>query len=182
MTITDGGDGVVRMLAGRPALERLGEVIERLPAADRRLAEQGVLAGVVIDGNHADLAQGDFLIRGIAGGDPESGAIAIGGHVRPGQVMQLQVRDHDSAHADLARALGDARAAMTRPPGGALVFSCNGRGTRMFPTPGHDALAVRDALGDIPVGGLFCNGEFGPVCGRAHVHGFTASIALFPAE
>jgi small ligand-binding sensory domain FIST len=49
----------------------------------------------------------------------------------------------------------------------------------MFPEPHHDALAVRDILGDIPVAGLFCNGEIGPVCGRTHMHGFTATMALF---
>jgi small ligand-binding sensory domain FIST len=34
-------------------------------------------------------------------------------------------------------------------------------------------------LGDVPVAGFFCGGEFGPVGGRNFVHGFTASIALF---
>jgi hypothetical protein len=43
--------------------------------------------------------------------------------------------------------------------GGALLFTCNGRGTRMFPEPHHDARAIADILGDIPVAGFFCNGE-----------------------
>ena len=179
MTITDGGDGVIRALAGRPALVRIREVINALPDADRRLVEQGVLAGVVIDENRPEYEQGDFLIRGILGGDPESGAIAVGEHVRVGQVMRLQVRDHESADADLHAALQAARATSGGRPGGALVFSCNGRGTHMFPEPHHDARAVQDVRGDIPVAGLFCNGEIGPVCGRAHLHGFTATMAIF---
>jgi len=179
MTITDGGQGIIRELAGRPALARLREVMDGLTDDDRRLVEHGVLAGVVIDENRPEYEQGDFLIRGIVGGDPDSGAIAVGEHVRIGQVMRLQVRDHESAHADLHAALQAARGEMPHPAGGALVFSCNGRGTHMFPTPHHDATAVQDVLGDIPVGGLFCNGEIGPVCGRTHMHGFTATMALF---
>ena len=33
--------------------------------------------------------------------------------------------------------------------------------------------------GDLALGGFFCNGEIGPVGGRAHLHGFTATIAVF---
>ena len=51
----------------------------------------------------------------------------------------------------------------------------------MFPIPDHDTRVVEEVLGAIPVAGLFCNGEIGPVAGRAHLHGFTATIALFTA-
>ncbi|MFM8829304.1 MAG: FIST C-terminal domain-containing protein [Actinomycetota bacterium] len=178
MTITACHDGVVEQLAGRPALERVRAVVEDLPPEDRALVDHGVLAGLVEDGNKPQLEQGDFLIRGILGGDPESGAIAVGERVRVGQVMRLQVRDHESADADLRRALADVPGGRA---GGALLFTCNGRGTRMFPAPHHDARAVADVLGDIPLAGLFCNGEIGPVGGRAHLHGFTATLAVFPA-
>ena len=180
MTITDGGQGIIRQLAGRPALERVREVIEALPADERRLVENGVLAGIVIDENRPEYEQGDFLIRGMMGGDPGTGAIAVGEHVRVGQVMRLQVRDHLSADADLRAALAAARGMTAGAPGGALLFSCNGRGTRLFPDPHHDALATADVFGEIPLSGLFCNGEIGPVCGRTHLHGFTAVMAIFP--
>jgi small ligand-binding sensory domain FIST len=176
MTITSCDGGVIQSLAGRPALTRLQEVIEALPPDERAMAEQGVLAGLVIDGNKPVLEQGDFLIRGIAGGDPQTGAVVVGEQVRVGQVMRLQVRDHASADADLRAVL----AAVPRDQaGGALLFTCNGRGTRMFPEPHHDARAIADVLGDIPVAGFFCNGEIGPVGGRAYLHGFTSTLAIF---
>jgi small ligand-binding sensory domain FIST len=62
----------------------------------------------------------------------------------------------------------------------ALVSTCNGRGRRLFGTPGHDAIVVGDLLGTSAVAGMFCAGELGPVGGRNAVHGFTASIAIFP--
>ncbi len=65
---------------------------------------------------------------------------------------------------------------------GALLFTCNGRGTRMFERSDHDAGALREILGDMPVAGFFAAGEIGPVAGKNFVHGFTASVAVFHAK
>ena len=65
-------------------------------------------------------------------------------------------------------------------PAGALLFTCNGRGTRMFSEPDHDARLVSSYLADAPMAGFFCAGELGPVGGQNYLHAFTASIALFP--
>lgn len=181
MTITAAEGTIIAELAGRPALERVREVVLGLSPDDRLLVEDGVLAGLVIHENRPDHGQGDFLVRGILGADPETGSIMVGEEVRVGQTVRLQVRDAGSAGDDLRQALGGVRSGMGNDrPGGALVFSCNGRGTRMFPAPHHDAEAVREVLGDIPVGGLFCNGEIGPVGGRTYLHAFTATLAVFP--
>jgi small ligand-binding sensory domain FIST len=105
----------------------------------------------------------------------------VGGEVEVGQAVQFHVRDADSADEDLRRALKRQAAALGgRPPAGALLFTCNGRGSRMFPEPDHDAGLLADALGQIAVAGFFCAGEIGPVGGRNFLHTFTASAALFP--
>ncbi|MHB8631890.1 MAG: FIST C-terminal domain-containing protein, partial [Candidatus Limnocylindria bacterium] len=65
---------------------------------------------------------------------------------------------------------------------GALLFSCNGRGSALFGQPDHDVGAVRRAFGDVPVAGFFAAGEMGPVAGKNFLHGFTASILLFRGE
>ncbi|MCP3696817.1 MAG: hypothetical protein GY917_31765, partial [Planctomycetaceae bacterium] len=65
--------------------------------------------------------------------------------------------------------------------GGGLLFSCNGRGTRLFSEPHHDASAVDQVLGSIPLAGFFAAGEIGPIGKKNFMHGFTASLALFPA-
>jgi small ligand-binding sensory domain FIST len=59
------------------------------------------------------------------------------------------------------------------------LFSCNGRGNRLFGVPDHDAATLREEAGDIPVAGFFAQGELGPVGGQNFIHGFTASVALF---
>jgi small ligand-binding sensory domain FIST len=168
---------LVLELAGEPALERLRGEIAALSSEERALAARGVLAGLVIDENRPEYDTGDFLMRGLLGADEASGALALGEAVRVGQTLRFFVRDAASADADLRRALsgapGRARAQ------GALLFTCNGRGTNMFPERDHDARVVAEMLGTRALAGFFCGGEIGPVGGKAFVHGFTATLAVF---
>jgi small ligand-binding sensory domain FIST len=176
--ITSAEENVVLELAGKPAVERLEGELRTMSAEQQRQAVRGgILAGLVIDENRSEYRRGDYLMRGLMGADKESGALAIGEQVRVGQTLRFHVRDARSADEDLRGGLADAlngeRAA------GALLFTCNGRGTNMFAEPDHDAGAVSEALGGDSLAGFFCAGEFGPVGGKPFLHGFTATMALF---
>jgi small ligand-binding sensory domain FIST len=179
-TVTRAERNVIFELGGRSPLARLRELAAASPARDQELLAQGVQLGMVINEYRAERHQGDFLIRGIAGADPESGAMAVGDDVEVGQTVQFHVRDAGSAHEDLRRTLQrEATALAGRRAAGALMFTCNGRGSRLFTQPSHDAGLVAATLGELPLAGFFCAGELGPVGGQNYVHGFTASIALF---
>jgi len=173
MAVTSGEGSIVRELAGRPALDRVQEVLGSLPAADLALARQGLHLGRVVDEHKAEYGPGDFLIRNVLGADRENGAVAVGDEVDLGATVQLQVRDATSADEELRRLLAG------RAADAALLFTCNGRGTHLFGVPDHDAGVLADALDRVPVAGMSCAGEIGPVGGRSFLHGFTASIALF---
>ena len=182
VAITEAEDNVIRELAFKPAIERLGEIVAGLDPDQRRHAAGGMLIGVVIDENRPEHERGDFLVRPIIGADRESGAIAIGERVRVGQTLRLHLRDGASADADLREALAlQAGALGSAGAAGALMFTCNGRGREMFGIGDHDADAVEDALA-APVGGFFCAGEIGPVGGRNFLHGYTATLAVFASE
>ncbi len=99
----------------------------------------------------------------------------MGDVVGVGQTVQLQVRDAESADADLQALLHEVPAGVA----GALLFSCTGRGAALFGSADHDVLAVRDGLSAAGVAGFFAAGEIGPVAGRSHLHGFTASVLAF---
>jgi len=175
--ITSCEGNVVYELAGRPALERLRGEIAALSSEEQALAARGLLAGLVIDENRPEYDTGDFLMRGLLGADEASGALALGDRARVGQTLRFFVRDAASAEADLRRALGGVL--RRARPAGALLFTCNGRGTNMFPEPDHDARVVAEALGTQALAGFFCGGEIGPVGGKAFLHGFTATLAVF---
>jgi small ligand-binding sensory domain FIST len=182
MTITAARANVIEELASKPAVERLREAIAALEPDEQRLAAEGLMLGLVIDENQPEYERGDFLVRPIIGADPEAGTLAIGEPVRVGQAVRMHVRDAASADEDLRQALR-AQAEAFGPEGaaGALLFTCNGRGSNMFEVPDHDATAIEDTLG-IPAGGFFCAGEIGPVGGRNFLHGFTATIAVFERD
>jgi small ligand-binding sensory domain FIST len=180
LTITAAEGAVIGELAGRPALEKLRETIESLPAEDLRLVQGGLLMGIVIDANKPDYIQGDFLVRGLVGADPDTGEVAVGTPVRAGQVVRLHARDARSADRDLRLALEARMAALGgRVPAGALLFTCNGRGRGMFGHDHHDASALDHVLGGAPAAGFFAAGEIGPVGGQYFLHGYTATVAVF---
>jgi small ligand-binding sensory domain FIST len=171
VTAVDGQHVVT--LGGRPALERLEELARSMSEAERELLPRGLHVGLVVDERRSEFGPGDFLVRNVVGAREEDGAIAVGATVEVGQTLQFQIRDAAAADADLRAALAGHSAAA------ALLFTCTGRGRRLFGVPDHDARVVRDAFGPVPVAGGFCAGEIGPVGGHNHVHGFTASLARF---
>jgi small ligand-binding sensory domain FIST len=179
LTITAADGHVIQELAGRPALQALQEAILNLDATERALVEGGLLLGIVIDGGKPEYDQGDFLVRGLLGADPDDGTIAVAAPVSTGQVVRLHARDAASADSDLRDGLALRRAALGgERPAGALIFTCTGRGAGMFGIGHHDAGALADELG-APAAGFFAAGEIGPVGGEPFVHTFTATVAVF---
>lgn len=176
LTVTKAERNVIYEIAGRPALERLMELLESLPEDELTMARQGLHVGRVIDERKAEFDRGDFLIRNVLGGDREVGAIAVGDEVQVGDTVQFQVRDEHSADEDL-RLLLDGHAADA-----ALVFTCNGRGIRLFGRADHDAEVVVQSIESPAVAGMFCAGEIGPVGDQSFLHGFTASVVLFGGQ
>jgi small ligand-binding sensory domain FIST len=179
MIVTRSHDNVIEQLGGKPALQVLQESVQAMSPGDRELLEHGLLIGRAISEYRDKFGRGDFLVRNVVGVEQGSGAIAMADYIRTGQTVQFHVRDAASADEDLSLLLDNRQ--MPTPAGG-LLFSCNGRGTHLFDSPGHDIRAVREKTPQIPVAGFFAAGELGPVGGRNFIHGHTASIALFGRE
>ncbi len=181
-TITSAARNVVHELGGRTALARLQEIAASVDDADRELLGRGLHVGIVVDEHRADFTRGDFLVRNVIGADPDRGSLAIGELVEIGQTVQFHVRDAASADEDL-RIVAEHAFGGASPAQAALMFTCNGRGTHLFGHPHHDAALLQDLTWDsLQLGGMFCAGEIGPVGGRAFLHGFTASLAVFGDE
>jgi small ligand-binding sensory domain FIST len=172
-SVTGADRNVLLTVGGRPPLERLKETFASSDETDRRAMQTGLHVGRVVDEYKTEFRRGDFLVRNVVGADEESGAIAVGDQIRLGETVQFHVRDATSADTDLREMVK----AVERPAG-ALMFTCNGRGTRFFGVDDHDASIVAETLGPA-IAGFFAAGELGPVGGKNYLHGFTASLALF---
>lgn len=179
-TLTRVEQNLIHRIANRPAYEVLAETVNRMSADDQRKVRGNLFIGLVVNEYLEDFHRGDFLVRNLLGGDPNTGVLAVGAMPRPGQTMQFQRRDARAASEDMSELLGRARDQLAGEQiyGGCLCC-CNGRGKNLFGRSGHDAQMVRQQLGDIGLAGFFCNGEIGPVGEKNFLHGYTASLALF---
>jgi len=116
-----------------------------------------------------------FLVRNLIGVDPRNGAVAVAERMRVGQKVQFQLRDGDASRLEARQLLGALAERLEDPPLVALLFACLGRGQGLYGRPDGDVSLCREAFADLPISGVFCNGEIGPVGGTTHLHGYTAS-------
>ena len=180
-TITSVEENLVVEIASKSAFEMLEETFESLPEEEQDMARGNIFAGLAMTEYVEEHQHGDFLVRNIIGGDPDAGILALGAFPRVGQTLQFQLRDKDAADEDLRR-LCEKAMEKDGPPFASMLFTCTGRGSRMFETPNHDADLIEDVFGKAPSAGFFCNGEIGPVGRQSFVHGYTASVVLFFEE
>jgi small ligand-binding sensory domain FIST len=182
-TITRAEQNFIHEIGNRPAYEVLAETFNALAPEEQRKARGNLLIGLVVNEYMEDFHRGDFLVRNILGGDPNSGSLAVGAYPRLGQTMQFQRRDAAAATEDMNELLGRLAPKLAgRQVYGGCLFNCSGRGHRLFGHPSHDARLVQQKVGPLELTGFFCNGEIGPVGQSNFLHGYTASLALFAAK
>ena len=147
---------------------------------EQQKARGNVFIGLVLDEYKANFSAGDFLVRNLAAIDPKTGAVAIATPLRIGQNLQFQIRDATSASSNFEQHLRDKAAELAgRTIYGSCLCDCIGRGTSLYGVPDHDVSIIHDIYPDLPIVGLFCNGEFGPSKNRTLLHGYAASLGLF---
>ena len=174
MVVTAGKRQLITALGGRPALEVLSELLESLDDETKQQVRRGLFVGVAVSEYKSRFGRDDFVIRNLIGIDqsvgrppkpededsgwsPESeaepargpggagvGAIAVAHLLKVGQTVQFHVRDARTAGEDLAMLL-DAQRLHDRPSG-LLLFTCNGRGSRLFNQASHDAGMIARAF------------------------------------
>jgi small ligand-binding sensory domain FIST len=176
------GNVIKELNAGRPA-EVLRKVYEGMSARDHSLFNTSLFLGVGLGENRSRYERGDFVVRNILGIDPESGALATDCRIDTYQVVQFHMRDRESAAQDLTQRLRELmRSDDATRIRGALLFSCLGRGERLFGTANHDSDSFAKRVGPVSLAGFFSNGEIGPVGGKTCLHGYTSVFALFYAR
>lgn len=174
-------------LDNNPPLEQLETLIESLSRAEQKRLAGSLLIGRLVQSEahppYAGFGRGDFVVRNVLGGDPNTGAIAVGDLLEVGDIVQFHLRDASTAQEDLEMLL--APHALLEPPQGVLLFACNGRGTRLYPHADGDVRVIQAALSGeddahpVPLAGFFCNGEIGPIRGQNFLHSYTAALAIF---
>ncbi len=169
-------DGELR----RSPVAALQAILSDLTQDEREQVKNALFLGVGrSDFSLANLQQtpSAFLVRNLIGVDPRNGAVAVGERMRVGQKVQFQLRDGDASRQEgrqLLAALAS-RQGQEQEPLLALLFACLGRGQGLYGEADGDVSLCQDAFAGLPISGVFCNGEIGPLGGTTHLHGYTAS-------
>jgi small ligand-binding sensory domain FIST len=167
----------VRDVDRLPAFDFVRSQLATLDLDDQRRPLGAVCVGIDSDPfRDVETPDDEFLVRDFLGADEASGAVAVSDELHAGRRIRMHLRDAAAGAADLrarlrARSVGAAR------PDVALMFSCRARGAAFFGESGHDSRVFRELIGDVPIGGVFCSGEIGPVGGRTHLHGYSTCFA-----
>src|SRR5215207_9277181 len=181
MRITKCEGNVLYELDGRTAFSALKDMFVDLNERDRELMGTSLFLGLAMDEFKEEPEAGDFLIRNLIGIDPESEAIVVGEYLQEGMRVRFHLRDAEASAEDLHAVLAGYENTLSQKDAvsGGLLFSCLGRGEYLYKKPNFDTGVFEQHLGNIPVGGFFCNGEIGPVGGTTFLHGYTSSFGLF---
>jgi len=169
--VTSSQHNVIITLDGRPALDVFREDIGESLARDLNRVGGVIFAGLPIKGSDT----GDYLVRNLVGIDPANKLIAIGELVQPGTAVMFCRRDTKTANEDMTRMLNSIREGMFSRPRGGIYYSCLGRGASLFGPNSEELKMVREALGDFPLVGFFCNGEIS----HNRLYGYTGVLTLF---
>lgn len=181
-TITKVDANVVLELNGQPALRILHDLFMTLPTHEQESFRHGLQLGRLIPDASNTSAHPSYLIRNIVGCDSEGEGVIVGDRFQLGDIVQFHLRDEATAIADFAAQLRASRQSSDQPPKAGVLFTCNGRGTRLFSSPDQDVRAIRNIWPDLPIVGCQAAGEIGPVGQQSFVHGHTASLLLLGAR
>ena len=159
----------------------LQAILTDLSPQERELVKHSLFLGVGRSNFNLDSAEpskpGAFLVRNLIGVDPRNGAVAVAERMRVGQQVQFQLRDAEASRQELRQLLAQQQT-QTPNPLATLLFACLGRGEGLYGAADGDVNLCREAFQQVPIAGVFCNGEIGPAAGNTHLHGYTASLAF----
>ncbi len=156
-TVTRVASGVVHEIDGQPAIAFLARYLDVTGPA----SYGNPLAVLEPDGDES-------YLRAIGGTDVATGSVFVSGTIPVGATVQLTT-------ADTAEILAGAEAALHRAtaefpagarPEAALIFSCAVRRFLLGSRTAVEAELARTVYGpSMPIAGLYCFGEIGPIRG-----------------
>lgn len=182
LRVTRAEHNLVYELDGRPALDRLRDVVPEDLLDDPGRALHAVSVALLPEGGESTLAPGEYLVRNIVAADPESGALGVADCVEEGRSVVFAVREPECARAELERSVAFLAGEEGSDPWAfGLYFDCVARGRSLYGKPDVDAGILSRAFPGLPILGFFCNAEIAPLRGANHLFTYTGVLVLFGA-
>lgn len=174
-----------------------GDLVEQLEYGPARAAYEMLARrhGMPLDGTLAfpeifhglplgiPQADGEYVLREIVRAN-DGGALEFVSSVPEGSIVRLMRSSPEALVEGARQAAATARSKLRAPPGGALVFDCDGRFLCLGDDFPRELGAISDALGeDVPLLGCTSYGEIGALgSGFPQFHNKTVHVLALPGE
>ncbi len=169
--VTAAQKNMVIMLDGRPALDVLRAEAGASSDHDLPGALKGLFVACPTTGGDVE---GHWL-REISSYHPVLRLFQITKPIERGATIHFCRRDVAVAEEEIARMVASVRGKAGPEPRGALYFSCVTRGAYLFGSVSREMVLIQQALGDLPLVGMFGNGQIS----RDRIYASRGVLALF---
>ena len=169
--VTECSENFIIGLDGRSAIDVFQEDIGDILSRDLQKVGGFIHAALPVTGSDT----GDYVVRNLIGVDTNEGVIAIAAPVEHGDGIMFVSRDANAAQKDLADMVVGLKKRAGQNIKGGIYISCIARGPHMFGEANAEVQIIKSILGDIPIIGLYANGEIS----NNQLYSYTGVLTLF---
>lgn len=169
----------VKRLGNYPALSVL---VQSLPPAVRemeRVPLHLIVGGVAIGDPETAIREGRYRLNHIVAANPGDQSITLSERPARGERLFWAMRDALAAERDMRACVGRSAQELGATPDFAVLFPCMGRGPNFFGNRDRDLDVLRATFPELPIIGMYGNGELGPLDGTNHLFQYSAVLGLF---
>jgi len=172
----------LKRLGNYPALAVL---VQSLPGAVREM--EGVplhmlMGGVTFGDPHTAIQDGRYRLNHILAANVQEQSITLSNPLARGERLFWAMRDALTAERDMRATIERAATDLEAAPEFAWLFPCMGRGPHFFGNRDRDLDSLRARFPELPIIGMYGNGEIGPLDGLNHLYQYSAVLALFRSK
>ncbi len=169
----------VKRLGNYPALNVL---VKSLPLGVRemeRIPLYMIMGGVTFGDPATAIRDGRYRLNHIVSANLRDQSITLAHPLSRGERLFWAMRDALTAEREMRTAIEGAHKDLHAEPDFALLFPCMGRGPHFYGNRDRDLDLLHARFPELPVIGMYGNGELGPLDGANHLYQYSAVFGLF---
>lgn len=172
----------VLRLGNYPALNVL---VKALPVGVRemeRLPLHLIMGGVTFGDPATAIRDGRYRLNHIVSANLNDQSITLSHPLHRGERLFWAMRDALAAERDMRATIDYSARALKNRPDFALLFPCMGRGPNFFGNRDRDLELLKERFPNLPIIGIYSNGEIGPLDEANHLYQYSVVLGLFVAQ
>ncbi|MBI3897752.1 MAG: FIST C-terminal domain-containing protein [Gammaproteobacteria bacterium] len=172
----------IKRLGNYPALNVL---VKSLPSGIRemeRIPLHLIMGGVTFGDPMTAIRDGRYRLNHIVSANVRDQSITLSHPLNRGERLFWAMRDSLTAERDMRHIIDQAATTLRAAPSFAILFPCMGRGPHFYGNRDRDLEALSTRFPQLPVIGMYGNGEIGPLDGANHLYQYSTVLGLFSAK